>query len=83
MKALLGRHVPQTRQLLRKIIDGRIVCTPFDDNRGRGYALSATGTYAGLLGDLGMVNNGGGGQAIQPSLAPLLSFQISGIALVA
>ncbi|MET0515347.1 MAG: hypothetical protein ABW047_08500 [Nitrospiraceae bacterium] len=61
MKALLGRHVPQTRQLLRKIIDGRIVCTPFDDNRGRGYALSATGTYAGLLGDLGMVNNGGGG----------------------
>jgi hypothetical protein len=61
MKALLGRHVPQTRQLLRKIINGRIVCTPFDDHRGRGYALSATGTYAGLLGDLGMVNNGGGG----------------------
>ncbi len=61
MKALLGRHVPQTRQLLRKIIDGRIVCTPFHDTRGRGYELAATGTYAGLLGDLGMVNNGGGG----------------------
>jgi hypothetical protein len=49
IKALLGRHIPQARQLLRKIIDGRIVCTPFDDARGRGYALTATGSYAWLL----------------------------------
>ena len=62
MKELLGKHVPQTRQLLRKLIEGRIVCTPFQDHRGRGYELAATGTYAGLLGDLGMVNYGGGGE---------------------
>lgn len=48
VKGALGRHVPQTRQILRKLIPGRIVCTPFDDARGPGYALSATGTYAGL-----------------------------------
>ena len=53
MLDLLGQHVPQARQMLRKLIYGRVICTPFDDHRGRGYELAATGTYAGLLGDLG------------------------------
>ena len=61
VKSALGRHVPQTRQILRKLIPGRIVCTPFDDARGRGgYALSATGTYAGLLGAPLIVKQSGG-----------------------
>lgn len=51
VKSALGRHIPQTRQLLRKLIPGRIVRTPFNDLRGRGYTLSAVGTYAGLLGE--------------------------------
>ena len=62
MKELLGKHVPQTRQLLRKLIEERIVYTLSQDHRGRGYALAATRTYAALLGDLGMVNHGGGGE---------------------
>jgi DNA invertase Pin-like site-specific DNA recombinase len=43
---LLGQHVPQTRQILRKLIpdevvdgkriQGRIVCTPINDARGKG-----------------------------------------------
>jgi hypothetical protein len=60
LRGLLGRHIPQTRQLLRKLIPGRIVCTPFDDGQGRGYMLSAVGTYAGLLGGTLAVKNGGG-----------------------
>ncbi|MBU6482657.1 MAG: recombinase family protein [Nitrospirae bacterium] len=60
LKSGLGRHIPQTRQLLRKLIPGRIVCTPFDDARGRGYLLSAVGTYAGLLGGKLTVKYGGG-----------------------
>jgi DNA invertase Pin-like site-specific DNA recombinase len=60
VKGLLGRHIPQTRQLLRKLIPGRIVCTPFHDVRGKGYALSAVGTYAGLLGGKLMVKQSGG-----------------------
>ncbi len=60
VRGMLGRHIPQTRQLLRKLIPGRIVCAPFDDGRGRGYALSAVGTYAGLLGGKLMVNYNGG-----------------------
>lgn len=62
MKGLLGRHLPQTRQMLRKLIDGRVVCTPFHDARGTGYEVTATGTYAGLFGDGMLVNDGGGGQ---------------------
>jgi hypothetical protein len=50
VKGLLGQHIPQTRQLLRKLIEdesidgkrrpGRIVCTPFHDARGTGYELT-------------------------------------------
>jgi len=43
MVQLLGRHIPQTRQLLRLLINGRIVCRPFDDERGKGYEITATG----------------------------------------
>ena len=60
---LLGRHVAQTRQLLRLLIDGRIVCRPFDDKRGRGYEISATGTYGSLFGGMA-VKDGGGGHPI-------------------
>jgi len=38
LKSGLGRHVTQTRQLLRKLIPGRILCTPFNEvwwRRGR------------------------------------------------
>lgn len=62
VKGLLGRNIPQTRQVLRKLIPGRIVCTPFDDARGRGYALAATGTYAGLFGKKQAVKQKSGGE---------------------
>ena len=62
VKGLLGSHVPQARQMLRKLIDGQVICTPFDNARGKGYELTATGTYAGLLGNGMTVNDGGGGQ---------------------
>ncbi len=59
VKGLLGM-----RLILRKLIPGAIICTPFDDTRrGRGYAISATGTYAGLLGGkpVGKYDGGEGG----------------------
>lgn len=63
LKGMLGRHIPQTRQVLRMLIPGRIVCTPFQDTRGKGYALSATGSYANILGGfLAVGKYGGGGQ---------------------
>ena len=59
-KGLIGTHIPQTRQILRKLIERRIVCTPFNDARGRGYAVAATGSYAGLFRVAAAVNDGGG-----------------------
>jgi hypothetical protein len=68
---LLGSHVPQTRQVLRKLIPdeivegkrvpGRLICTPIDDERGRGYSFLARGSYSRLLGSGLTVNDGGGG----------------------
>ena len=60
VKGVLGRNIPQSRQVLRKLIPGRIVCTPFDDVRGRGYTLAATGTYAGLFSGKPSVKLSGG-----------------------
>lgn len=69
---LLGQHILQARQVLRKLIPdqlvegkrvpGRIVCTPFDDARGQGYTFLARGSYSRLLGAGVAVNDGGGGQ---------------------
>ena len=68
---LLGQHIPQTRQILRKLIPdevvegkripGRLVCTPIDDARGKGYSFLARGSYSRLLGTGVAVNDGGGG----------------------
>ena len=33
-----------------KVLDGLVVCTPFTDDRGRGYEMSMSGSYGGLLG---------------------------------
>jgi hypothetical protein len=60
LKGLLGKHVPQTRQMLRKLLDGQILCTPFTDARGKGYEITATGSYAGLFRVPVAVNDGGG-----------------------
>ena len=46
---LLGRHVTQTRQILRKLLVGRLVCQPFDDGQRRGYRFTGTVTYERLL----------------------------------
>lgn len=60
LKGLLGRHIPQTRQMIRKVLDGPVFCTPFTDQRGRGYEIRASGSYAGLFKMPLAVNDGGG-----------------------
>jgi hypothetical protein len=41
-RALLRKHAPIARQMLRKLVDGRIVFTP--DQKARRYTFRATGT---------------------------------------
>ena len=49
IKGLLGRHVPQTRQILRKLIVGRLTCEAFEKDGQRGYRFAGQGTYEPLL----------------------------------
>ena len=46
-KALLRKHAPIARQMLRKLVEGRIVFTP--DRKTRRYTFLATGTLANLF----------------------------------
>ena len=39
----------QTRQILRKLLVGRLVCQPFDEAGRRGYRFTGTVTYERLL----------------------------------
>ncbi|MDE3242652.1 MAG: hypothetical protein KGO52_08060 [Nitrospirota bacterium] len=61
VKALLGRHTPQARQILRKLIEGKVICQPVLEGGRPGYQFAATGTYGRLFND---TNDGGGGQGI-------------------
>jgi hypothetical protein len=57
-RGLLGRHVPQTRRMLRALLEGRLVCDPFQEENRRGYRFRATGTYGGLFAAIGGANDG-------------------------
>jgi site-specific DNA recombinase len=48
LRGLLARHVTQARQVVRLLLEGRLVCQPFEDASGRGYTFTATGTYRRL-----------------------------------
>ena len=48
LRGLLARHVAQARQEVCLLLDGRLVCRPFDDGTEKGYAFTATGTYRRL-----------------------------------
>jgi len=83
LPALFCRHVPLARQMLRKLLDGHIMCEPIVEGGKPGYRFTATGTFDRLLTGLKVGNDGGGGQGIPPSLTDALCFEIQGVALVA
>ena len=58
IRGLLGRHIPQARQMLRKLITGRLVCEPFDEEGQRGYLFKGTGTYGPLFSGIECANDG-------------------------
>jgi site-specific DNA recombinase len=60
--ALFARHVPQARQMLRKLLDGHIMCEPIVEGGKPGYRFTATGTFDRLLTGMRIGNDGGGGQ---------------------
>ena len=58
VKTLLGRHIPQSREMLKKILDGKFVCQPFQANDVRVYRFYASGTYGRLLCGEHVANDG-------------------------
>ena len=48
-RSLLRRHAPQGQQILRKLIDGRLLMTPYPDETPAHYSFEGTGTLVGLL----------------------------------
>ncbi len=69
--------------MLRKLLDGNIVCEPIMEDGKPGYRFTATGTFDRLLAGVKVANYGGGGQAFHPSLTPLIRIEIQGVALAA
>jgi type VI protein secretion system component VasK len=49
VRALLGKNIPQTRQILRKLLVGRLTCEPFEERERRGYRFTGQGSYAPIL----------------------------------
>jgi site-specific DNA recombinase len=64
LRGLLTRNVTQARQVIRLLLEDRLVCTPFDDGEEHGYTFEATGTYRRL--GVPLVNVGGGPKGLRP-----------------
>ncbi|HWG96447.1 MAG TPA: hypothetical protein VN647_05120 [Nitrospira sp.] len=63
LPALFARHVPQARQMLRKLLDGHILCEPIMQDGRPGYRFTATGTFDRFVTGVQAIGNfDGGGQ---------------------
>ena len=49
VRGLLGRDIPRTRQILRKLLVTPLTCAPFEENGRRGYRFTGQGSYADVL----------------------------------
>jgi len=49
IRTLLGQDIPRTRQILRRLLVGRLDCEAFDEGTRVGYRFKAKGSYAPLL----------------------------------
>jgi hypothetical protein len=83
LPGLLGRNIPETRQILRKMIEGKILCEPVPEHGSSAYRFSATGTYGAVLCPPPSTNDCGEEQGFFQSLVPFLQFRIEGIATAA
>src|SRR5262249_6718578 len=77
VKILLGRHIPQARQMLRKLLADKIELEPVGQGRRRGYNFRGALTVDRLIGGdtfgQGEINNtsdGGGPNGIRHLLQP-------------
>ena len=57
--------------MIRTLLDGRLVCEPFDDATGRGYSFTAPGTYRRFIRELESVNFSGGPNGIRTRVSAL------------
>ena len=83
IRGLLGRHLPQTRQILRKLVVGRVECEPFEDGDRPGYRVSGQGTYARLLPGGECATSIGGSNELRRVVAHSFTFEIRAIATAA
>ena len=49
MQSLLGDRTPETRQLLRRVVQDRITCEPFREDGTIGYRYTVRATFSELL----------------------------------
>jgi hypothetical protein len=49
IRDLLGQDIPRRRQILRRLLVGRLECEAFDEGKRVGYRFTARGSYVSLL----------------------------------
>src|SRR5207245_10348506 len=48
IRAVLGQDIPRTRQILRRLLVGRLDCSAFNEGGRVGYRFAGRGSYAKL-----------------------------------
>jgi hypothetical protein len=70
-------HVPETRQLVRQLIEGKLICRPLLKGGRPGFEFAATGTYRGLLEAVNDSGGGHGSRTRDPDVANVVLSQLS------
>jgi hypothetical protein len=62
--------------MLRKLLDGHIMCEPIMESGKAGYRFTATGTFDRLLTGFKVINDGGGGHPQPDLFSPTIRVQL-------
>jgi hypothetical protein len=87
VKALLGRHIPQARQMLRKLLADKIELEPVGHGRERGYKFRGALTVDRLIAgdtlakpEINNTSDGGGPNGIRTRVSVAITFSLEIVA---
>jgi hypothetical protein len=81
VRRLLGRHVPQARQMLRKVLVGRLEVTRIEQDERKGYCVEGKGSYVPLLAGEAAATTSGVPRGIFSKYIPLDPLQHLGMTI--
>ncbi len=83
VQGVLGRHIPESRRILKTLLVGRMEFTPIIEADVRGYAFKGRASLGGLLVGAAHIKEVGSPNGITHTVVSRITVKVYGISLAA